>query len=96
MKTLLAVTPLLLLPALSSAQQPPGDAPRSMADAFMQQLDANKDGRVSESEFLEPHKRQFKNMDSNRDGGIDQAEIKAFEQQMRQRMEQRRQQQGRP
>ena len=65
-----------------------------MADAFMHQLDADKDGKVSKAEFLKPHEAQFAHIDKNQDGSIDKAEIEAFAAEMRQHMEQLKQQQS--
>ena len=88
---------LLTLIALSSpllAEQAPQGAPPSMSDAFMQQLDADKDGKVSKAEFLKPYEAQFAHIDKNKDGSIDKAEIEAFAAEMRQHMEQLKQQQS--
>ncbi len=88
---------LLTLAALSSpllAQSVPEGAPPSMSDAFMQQMDADKDGKVTKTEFLKPHESQFAHMDKNQDGSIDKAEIDAFADEMRQHMEKLKQQQS--
>ena len=87
---------LLTLIAMSSpllAQQAPQGAPPSMSDAFMQQLDADKDGKVTKAEFLKPYDAQFAHIDKNQDGSIDKAEIDAFSEAMRQHMQQIKQQQ---
>ena len=87
---------LLTLIALSSpllAERAPQGAPPSMSDAFMQQLDADKDGKVSKAEFLAPHEAQFAHIDKNQDGSIDKAEIEAFAEAMRQHMQKLKQQQ---
>ena len=76
------------------AERAPQGAPPSMSDAFMQQLDADKDGKVSKAEFLAPHEAQFAHIDKNQDGSIDKAEIEAFAAEMRQHMEQLKQQQS--
>lgn len=72
--------------------QPPSAG--SMADMFMQQLDADKDGKVSKEEYMKPHNMQFAHMDTNGDGVLDKAEIEAFAQKMQQQMQQMRQQGG--
>ncbi len=89
-------TTLLTLIALSSpllAQQAPQDAPPAMPDVFMQQLDMDKDGKVTKAEFLKPEEAKFAHIDKNQDGSIDRAEIDAFDAEMRQYFEQSRQQQ---
>jgi len=84
----------LLLSSLALAQPPQGGQPRSMADAFMMQLDSNKDGKVSKAEFMAPHEQRFAQIDKNGDGMVDRAEIEALEKSMRERMEQMRRQQA--
>lgn len=85
-------TILLALIAMSTslmAQQPPQEARPSMSDAFMQQLDTDKDGKVTKAEFLKPYEAQFAHIDKNQDGSIDKAEIDAFSTQMQKHMQQR-------
>ncbi len=82
------------LPFSLQAQQPPGDRPPSLADAFMNSLDTDKNGKVDKAEFLKPYEAQFRSMDRNGDGVIDRSEIEAVEQQVRRRMEQSHRQQG--
>jgi len=89
MKKLLIPSLLVLLPALASAQ-PPSGRPSSMSEAFMMQLDANQDGKVSKAEFLANEEKQFDKMDSNKDGDIDRAEIEAMEKRMREQMQKMR------
>ena len=86
-KTLL----LVLLPAMACAEPPQG-RPSSMSEAFMMQLDANRDGKVSKAEFLANEEKQFDQMDSNKDGNIDRAEIEAMEKRMREQMQKMRKQ----
>lgn len=38
-------------------------------------MDANKNGSISESEFMAYHKAQFKKKDKNKDGALSKAEI---------------------
>jgi Ca2+-binding EF-hand superfamily protein len=94
MKPALAVFLLTLPPLVASAQPPAGGQPPSRAQAFMNTLDTNKDGKVGKTEYLKPFEAQFDAMDQNKDGTIDQAEFEAFANMMRQRMQQMRQQQG--
>lgn len=89
MKKTLPLFILLLLPMMAGAQ-PAASKPASMSDAFMLQLDSNKDGKVTKEEFFAPHEKQFANMDSNNDGAVDKAEIEAVEKQWRERMEKMR------
>jgi len=91
MKKTLLSSFIFLLPAIAIAQ-PAAGKPQSMSDAFMMQLDSNKDGKVSQEEFIAPHKKQFAAMDSNGDGAIDQAEIQALEKRVREQMQKMREQ----
>ena len=89
---------LCFLSAPSLAQQP--QMP-DLEEIFFKQFDANQDGQVSKEEFLKPTEAQFDHMDSDQNGALNQAEIKAFNEEMTQRMQemQRRmqeQQQGMP
>ena len=92
---------LLALVALSApvfAQQGAGQMP-NLEEMFFKQFDSNQDGEVSKAEFLKPTEAQFDHMDRNGNGSLDQAEIKAFNDEMNQRMremQQRMQQQGGP
>ena len=66
---------------------------------FFDQFDSNKDGVVSKEEFLKPTVEQFNHMDRDKNGSLDQAEVKAFNDEMKQRMQEmqrRMQQQGGP
>ena len=91
MKRVVSFLLLGLVATPLAAQQP---AQPSMSDMFMKQMDENKDGKVSEEEFLKPNKAQFKHMDKNGDGGIDKAEVDAFAEEMKKRMIQMRPQGG--
>ena len=96
-KSLIALT-LLSTPVL--AQQAPTQQMPDLNKMFFEQFDADKDGRVSKAEFLNPTEAQVDHMDRNKDGVLDAAEVKAFNSEMTQRREemQRRmmQQQGAP
>ena len=89
MKKLIIPSLLALLPVLANAQ-PPAGRPSSMSEAFMMQLDANRDGKVSKAEFLANEENQFDKMDSNKDGDIDRTEIEAMEKRMREQMQKMR------
>jgi Ca2+-binding EF-hand superfamily protein len=98
MKKSLIALALLSTPAL--AQQAPTQQMPDLNKMFFEQFDTDKDGLVSKAEFLKPTVAQFDHMDRNKDGMLDEAEVKAFNAEMNQRMEemQRRmmQQQGAP
>lgn len=85
---------LLSAPVLAQQPQMP-----DLDEMFFKQFDANSDGQVSKGEFLQPTEAQFDHMDRDRNGTLDQAEVKAFNQEMTQRiqeLQQRMQQQGGP
>jgi Ca2+-binding EF-hand superfamily protein len=44
---------------------------------MLQKMDADKDGTVSETEFVDAAKRHFKEMDKNNDGQLTSEEIQA-------------------
>ena len=94
-KLLPAVLIAFAVPVL--AQQYGGQS-QDPAQAFLQNFDGNNDGQVSLQEFKAPQvqsiEEQFRYMDKNQDGTLDSAEITAFHDEMRQRMEQMRQQHG--
>lgn len=66
----------------SALAQPPAPAPAdappmSPADAFMQQLDKDGDGKVSQAEALAPQSERFKAVDADGDGFLTAAEAGA-------------------
>lgn len=83
-KSLLLSSALLLVSGAALAQP-------NMTDMLMQ-LDTDGNASVSLEEFLKPYEMQFRHLDQNGDGGISKAEAEQFVQQMRQHMEQMRQQ----
>jgi len=88
MKKILIALALFSSPAL--AQQPPMQQMPQMPDLeklFFEQFDTNKDGLVSKEEFLKPTVEQFDHMDRDKNGSLDQAEVKAFNDEMKQRMQ---------
>jgi len=96
-KTLIALS-LLCTPALAQQSQMPGPPP-DLEKLFFEQFDTNKDGVVSKEEFLAPTVAQFEHMDRDKNGSLDQAEVKAFNAEMKQRiqeMQRQMQQQGGP
>ena len=92
-KTLIVLT-TLAAPAFAQQPQMP-----NLEEVFFQQFDTNQDGVVSKAEFLQPTEAQFEHMDRDKNGVLDRAEVKAFNEEMKQRMQemqQRMQQQGGP
>jgi len=91
---------VLLAISMPLAAQTPGGPPQGQdpGEVFMQRFDANKDNVVSLDEFKAPQikmlEQQFTFMDKNKDGNIDRDEVDQFAQEMRNRMEQMRQQHG--
>jgi len=94
--------PLLLAiaaPLAVQAEYAQGGSPSQM---FLQQFDANKDGKVTFDEFRKPQleqfqqgiQQQFQYMDKNNDGKVDGAEADAFAEEMQERMEQAQKQEG--
>lgn len=100
MKQSIWIAGLAFVPALALAQ--PSQMPQQQPDLdtmFFQQFDTDKNGVVSEAEFLQPTKAQFDYMDKNKDGVLDRGEVKAFNEEMARRQEEMRrqmQQQGMP
>ncbi|MDJ0739562.1 MAG: EF-hand domain-containing protein [Gammaproteobacteria bacterium] len=91
MKKIVIALALCSAPALAQQQMP------NLEEMFFKQFDSNQDGQVSRAEFLAPTEAQFDHMDRDRNGALDQAEVKAFNAEMEQRMQemrQRMQQQG--
>ena len=88
--------PFAMLSAPALAQQPQMQMP-DLGELFFKQFDANQDGQVSKAEFLQPTEAQFDHMDRDNNGALDAAEVKAFNEEMEQRMREMRrrmQQQG--
>lgn len=97
MKMILPVLVFVSAPALAQQGQMP-QMP-DLDSMFLQQFDSDKDGQVTKAEFLKPTEAQFDHMDKDKNGILDQAEIKAFNEEMSQRMQQMQrqmQQQGMP
>ncbi len=61
---------------------------------MMAQADADKDGKLSAAEFAGQQGSRFDRMDENKDGQLTKAERDAFRQQMMERMQAMRAQQG--
>ena len=88
-KTVTVLAALFATAAMAQGQAPQQDP----GQAFVQNFDANKDGKVSKEEFLQPAQAQFKHMDRNGDGFISLDEARAAAEERRRQMEQMRQQQ---
>lgn len=89
-----AIFALAMISTTAFAQQ--GQMP-NLDDVFFKQFDANQDGQVSKQEFMRPTEAQFDHMDKDGDGSLNRAEVKAFNDEMQQRMremQQRMQQSG--
>ena len=89
---------LFSAPVLAQQAQMRG-APPDLEKMFFEQFDSNKDGVVSKEEFLAPTVSQFEHMDRDKNGALDSAEVKAFNAEMKQRMQEMQrqmQQQGGP
>lgn len=54
---------------------------------FFEKLDADKDGSVTEQEFLDAHKKKFAEMDSNKDGKVTKDELEARRAEMKKKWE---------
>lgn len=80
---------LFALASASYAQQPASPPPQGKpSQIFMQQMDTNKDGKVSKEEFLRPQEEMFKHIDKDGDGFITETEVDDFAKEMRERMQQ--------
>ena len=98
MKKTLIVLAFFSAPVIAQQAQMPRTPP-DLEKLFFEQFDTNKDGVVSKEEFLAPTVAQFDHMDRDKNGALDGAEVKAFNAEMKQRMQEmqrRMQQQGGP
>ena len=96
MKKSIIALALFSAPLMAQQSQMPGTPP-DLEKMFFEQFDTNKDGVVSKEEFLAPQVAQFEHMDRDKNGTLDQAEVKAFHAEMKQRlmeMQRQMQQQG--
>lgn len=92
MKKILVVLSLACSAAYAQQGQMPVQMPQmpalpDLGEMFFKQFDSDQDGRVSKDEFLKPTEAQFDHMDRDGNGALDQAEIKAFNDEMMQRMQ---------
>ena len=77
---------LALFSAPAFAQQPPQQMP-DLDKMFFEQFDTDGDGKVTKGEFMKPTEAQFDHMDRDGNGELDQAEVKAFNDGIKQRMQ---------
>ena len=88
-----AILALQALPALAQ-EAPPAPAKemgkehhRGGPGKFFEKLDADKDGSVTEQEFIDAHKAKFAEMDGDKDGKVTKAEIEARRDAMKKKWE---------
>jgi len=88
-----AIFALALLTTPALAQQPPmgqmGQMPQmpNLEEMFFKQFDNDSDGAVSKAEFLKPTEAQFDHMDRDKNGALDRQEVKAFNDEMTNKMQ---------
>ena len=83
-KTFIAIA-LICSPAFAQQGQMP-QMP-DLGEMFFKQFDADNNGQVSKAEFMQPTEAQFDHMDRDKNGALDQAEVKAFNDEMQQKMQ---------
>jgi len=59
-----------------------------MGQVFLEQFDADKDGKVTLVEFQQPRDEKFAMMDADKDGVVNADEARDFSRMMMQRMQQ--------
>lgn len=73
-----AVLALQIVPAMAQEGTPPADGKKGQhREGMFEKQDTNKDGMVSEAEFLNHGKEKFKELDANGDGNVTKEEAKA-------------------
>ena len=92
---ILLLTLLLAFTTPLNAQPQGGRGTVDPDQMFIQQADTDKDGKVSQQEFLTPGQKQFEHMDRNSDGYITIDEARAFGQEIRQHTQEQQQMQQR-
>ena len=88
-KSVFALTFISTISTIALAQQ--GQMP-NLDDVFFKQFDTDQDGLVSKQEFMKPTEAQFAHMDKDGNGSLNRAEVKAFNEEMQQRMREMQQQ----
>lgn len=67
------------VPSEQPAPPPPGDAKGAHGHGkFMEEVDGNKDGKISRDEFRAKGDKMFNDSDTNKDGFISREESEAF------------------
>lgn len=80
-KTLLLTGALLCLgtlPAFAETPDAPADGAKPHKETMFEKQDANKDGKVSQEEFIAHATAKFNEIDANKDGSISAEESQAY------------------
>jgi hypothetical protein len=90
-----ALLALQALPALAQEDVPPPppgkEGPHHGGHGkFFEKMDADKDGAVSEAEFLKSSKEKFVELDANKDGKVTKEEHEARRAEMKKKWEERK------
>lgn len=72
-----AILTSLTLGSIAWAQPPEGKGPGMHRGHRFEELDANKDGKVTLSEMQSAHQKRFGEQDTNKDGKVNKDELKA-------------------
>lgn len=102
MKKLMMLTAALLalqaLPALAQEDAPPPPAKEGgpmgkhhgEPGKFFEKMDADKDGSVTEAEFLDRHKKKFAEIDADKNGKVTKEELEARHAEMKKKYGERK------
>lgn len=85
-----AVLALQSIPALAEDHAPMDGKPHRGLEKMFEKQDANKDGAISEEEFLTSSKERFTDMDANKDGKLTKEEVEAKRAEMKKKWEERK------
>jgi len=78
MKSITKISALLLALGLVSPVMADQHRMEDKADHMMEKCDKNKDGKISETEFIESKREHFKEADKNGDGMLDKSEVESM------------------
>lgn len=81
----IAVFALQIAPAFAEGNMPDGPHKAKGMEKMFEMQDSNKDGFISEEEYLAFGKARFAEMDSDKDGKITKDEVKAHRDAMREK-----------